>query len=96
MLARGFMEFRQETYHRSKPYGIWDVDWSDGKNYVKGSVATPYGFVLAYSERLAHSHTHLRFIYRGNEYFRKWNKNYSQTYIVTLANRFAASVVEGS
>ncbi len=76
-----------------KTYGIWDIEWEDGRNYAKGQVATPHGFVLVYSEKGERSYTCLRFIWNGIEYYRGFAKSYSQPYLVTLARRYAEEIV---
>jgi hypothetical protein len=64
-----------------------------GYDYRNGVVATPKGYVWAYTERNELGGlTTLRFIWNGRAYVWTWNTYYSDRYIATLSGRMVREV----
>lgn len=71
-----------------------DHGTKSGETYTDGSVVTPHGIVLAYSQGDADSfhHTRLDVVKNGTLYMKNIKRRYSKRGLVTLAKRFAATV----
>jgi hypothetical protein len=67
------------------------------RGWTDGAVFTCHGIVLVYAQgddEYTH-HTRLDFVWQGRLYMRDFNgKRYSPRGLVTLADRFAAEIVE--
>lgn len=71
-------------------------DWqqSGEQRWVKGTVATPHGFVAVYAHTGANSYYSMSFIYQGYEYTRTARVCPSSKTLATLAARLARDTVE--
>lgn len=82
-------------------WGLGKETYSDGRGkQIAGVVGTPQGYVRAYSDDYKNEHTgrryrasSLRFIWRGREYFRRFDGvAYSLRGLVTKARQFAEEI----
>lgn len=58
--------------------------------YRGGYIATRFGVVGLYDQGGSHPMTGMSFIANGREIRMTWNRTFSDRYLKTLANRFAA------
>lgn len=59
--------------------------------WVDGEVLTPLGIVSVYAQTNC---TYLRFVVNGQLHLRTFSKQYSNRFIVTLADRFTKEMVD--
>lgn len=61
------------------------------EKYLDGSVETPYGFVLVYSEQ---NYSSIQIIREGRTYARMWKRSFTPRGLAIVASRFAKNVWE--
>lgn len=69
------------------------VHHGEGETYRMAWVATPWGIVGTYEQWGADPYTSLQFVCRGACHHVSWQRQFTDRFMVTLARRFAQTVV---
>ena len=89
-------KFSDQSWKFARPYGHNEQRGTLPHVWLDGHVVTPHGVVCAGTNLMPREGlTSLWMVHKGREYSRRFPKDYSKRYLVTLAVRFAKDVVSG-